>query len=335
MAASISFILSGEILAESVEYKIKNGVLRGKLKGVELKTKLKIKIAKNAGFCFGVRRAIDLTEKTADKECKVYTLGPVIHNPQEVKRLEKKGVKTLKDPKKVKSGSIILRTHGIPFSLHKKLEENKNINVIDAACPFVKRAQNTVKQLSTDIKSKDKTIIVVGEKIHPEVIALVSYGNGRCVVVENVKEARKFKGSGDLNIVSQTTQTPRNFDSIVKVLKKRYKTKVYNTICRATLDRQKAAEKLANNVNLMIVIGGKNSGNTTRLAQICSAKTETYHIETAGSVKEKWFKNINSVGLTAGASTPDWIIKEIEMRIREIGAKRPHNFISADIKSSK
>jgi 4-hydroxy-3-methylbut-2-enyl diphosphate reductase len=296
---------------------------------VKLKTKLRVKIAENAGFCFGVRRAIDLTEKTAGKESKVYTLGPVIHNPQEVKRLEKKGIKTLKDPKKVKNGSIILRTHGIPFNLHKRLEENKNINVIDAACPFVKRAQNTVKRLSTDIKSKDKTIIVVGERVHPEVIALVSYGNGKCIVVENVKEAQKFRGRGDLNIVSQTTQTPENFNNIVEVLKKRYRTKVYNTICKATLDRQKAAEKLAKSVDLMIVIGGKNSGNTTRLAQICSEKTKTYHIETACSMKEKWFKNINSVGLTAGASTPDWIIKEIEMRIKEVGAKRHLEFISA------
>jgi 4-hydroxy-3-methylbut-2-enyl diphosphate reductase len=294
---------------------------------VELETKVRIKIAENAGFCFGVRRAINLTEKTAGRESKVYALGPVIHNPQEVKRLEKKGIKTLKDPKKVKSGFIILRTHGIPFNLHKRLEENKSINVIDAACPFVKRAQNTVKRLSTDIKSKDKTIIVVGEKIHPEVVALVSYGNGKCIVVENIKEAQKFRSRGDLNIVSQTTQTPENFNSIVKVLKKRYKTKVYNTICKATLDRQKAAEKLAKNVDLMIVIGGKNSGNTTRLAQICSEKTKTYHIETACSIKEKWFKNVNSVGLTAGASTPDWIIKEIEMRIKEVIAKRHFEFI--------
>jgi 4-hydroxy-3-methylbut-2-enyl diphosphate reductase len=294
---------------------------------VALETKVRIRIAENAGFCFGVRRAINLTEKTADKESKVYALGPVIHNPQEVKRLEKKGIKILKDPKKVKSGSIILRTHGIPFNLHKRLEENKNINVIDAACPFVKRAQNTVKRLSTDIKSKDKTIIVVGEKIHPEVVALVSYGNGKCIVVENIKEAQKFRSRGDLNIVSQTTQTPENFNSIVRVLKKRYKTKVYNTICKATLDRQKAAEKLAKSVDLMIVIGGKNSGNTTRLAQICSEKTKTYHIETAYSIKEKWFKNVDSVGITAGASTPDWIIKEIEMRIKEVIAKRHFEFI--------
>jgi len=281
-----------------------------------LKAKLEIKIADNAGFCFGVRRAIDLAEKTADRERSVCTLGPIIHNPQEVKRLEKKGIKTLRDLKRLKTGFVILRTHGIPFDLHKKLENNRNINIIDATCPFVKRAQNIVKQLGAGFK--DRTIVVVGEKIHPEVAALISYGNGRCVVIENVNEARNFKSVRDLSIVSQTTQTPENFENIVKVLKKRHRIEVYNTICKATLDRQKSAEKLAENVDLMIVIGGKNSGNTTRLAQICSAKTNTYHIETSESIEEEWFENVARVGLTAGASTPDWVIKEIETKIKEI-----------------
>jgi len=289
---------------------------------MHLNGKLEIKIADNAGFCFGVRRAINLAEKTVTKERKVYTLGPIIHNPQEVERLEKKRIKTLDDIKKLKSGSVILRTHGIPFDLHKKLENNKNINIIDAACPFVKRAQAIIRQLSADAKSKNKTIVIVGERVHPEVVALISYANGgKCVVVENVREAQDFKYIGDLNIVSQTTQTPENFESIVKVLKKYHKVKVYNTICKATFDRQKSAEELAKSVDLMIVIGGKNSGNTTRLAQICSAKTNTYHIETVNSIKEKWFENVKSVGLTAGASTPDWIIKEIETKVKEISVK--------------
>ncbi|MDR3257101.1 MAG: 4-hydroxy-3-methylbut-2-enyl diphosphate reductase [Endomicrobium sp.] len=281
----------------------------------------KIKIADKAGFCFGVRRAIDLAEKTVAKEQKVYTLGPIIHNPQEVQRIKNKGIEILKDPKRIKSGSVILRTHGIPLNIHKQLEENININIIDATCPFVKRAQDIVKRLSTDKKSKDKIIIVVGEKVHPEVVALVSYGNGNCVVIENVKEAQDFKGNSDLSIVSQTTQAPKNFDNIVKTLKERYKVKIFNTICKATFDRQKAAEKLAKNVNLMIVIGGKNSGNTTRLAQICSDKTKTYHIETVDDIKERWFKNVNSIGLTAGASTPDWIIKDVERKVKEFDAK--------------
>ncbi|GHT40817.1 4-hydroxy-3-methylbut-2-enyl diphosphate reductase [Endomicrobiia bacterium] len=287
--------------------------------------RFKIKIAKNSGFCFGVRRAIGLVEKATREKPRVYTLGPIIHNPQEVKRLEKRGIKILKDSKRIKEGSIILRTHGIPFELHRKLEANKTINIIDATCPFVKRAQNIVKQLSADVKSEDEKIILVGEKVHPEVVALVSYGNDKCVVIENSKEAGRFEWSGGLNIVSQTTQTPKNFDSTVKVLKKRHKVKVYNTICKATLERQKSAKKLAGTVDLMIVIGGKNSGNTTRLTQICGAKTKTYHVETTDDLKEQWFKKIENVGLTAGASTPVWIIKDIENRVKEIGLKHQVN----------
>lgn len=273
----------------------------------------KIKIADKSGFCFGVRRAISLAEKTADLHKKVYTLGPVIHNPQEVERLEKRGIKTLKNPKRVKEGVIILRTHGIPRQLHKELKKKKDIEIIDATCPFVKRAQDIVKELS----GRGEAIVIVGEKVHPEVVALVSYGNGNCAVVENLKEAKKLKISGCVNIVSQTTQTPENFDSIVKYLKKRYKIKVFNTICRATFDRQSSAEKLAGTAELMIVIGGKNSGNTTRLAEICCAKTKTYHIETAGDLKKSWFKGKNTIGLTAGASTPYWIIKQVQGRVKE------------------
>jgi 4-hydroxy-3-methylbut-2-enyl diphosphate reductase len=286
----------------------------------------KIKIADKSGFCFGVTRAISLAEKTADSNRKVYTLGPIIHNPQEVKRLEKKGIKILKDPNKVKDGIIILRTHGIPLALHNKLEKKKNIDIIDATCPFVKRAQDIVKELSSS-DSKDETIVIAGEKVHPEVIALVSYGNGKCVVVENAQEAKKLKTKGSLNIVSQTTQTPENFNGIVNCLKKRYKVKVHNTICKATFDRQEAAEKLAKTVDLMIVIGGKNSGNTTRLAQICAAKTKTHHIETVEDIKTGWFKNVRRIGLTAGASTPGWIVKQVKEDIeRQLGVR---NFVTS------
>ncbi|MDR2066658.1 MAG: 4-hydroxy-3-methylbut-2-enyl diphosphate reductase [Endomicrobium sp.] len=280
---------------------------------------LKIKMAKNAGFCFGVRRAIEIAEKTLKNRSKVYTLGPIIHNPQEVKRLEKQGIKTLKSVSRIRDGYVILRTHGIPFDLHKKLNENKNINVIDSTCPFVKRAQDVVRELSNNETAENLNIIIVGEKIHPEVVALVSYGNKKCVVIETPQEAKMFKGSKNLSIVSQTTQTSENFNNIVNILSKNYKIAVYNTICKATLDRQQSAEELACSVDLMIVIGGKNSGNTTRLAQICSCKTRTYHIETFKDLKKSWFENISTVGLTAGASTPDWIIKDVEIKVKEIG----------------
>jgi 4-hydroxy-3-methylbut-2-enyl diphosphate reductase len=281
---------------------------------------LKIKIAKNAGFCFGVRRAIKIAEKTLKDKAKVYTLGPIIHNPQEVRRLEKQGIETLNSISRIKEGTLILRTHGVTLDLYKKFN-NKNINVIDSTCPFVKRAQDVIRKLSSDEMTKDSAIVIVGEKIHPEVIALISYGNKKCIVIETPEEAKAFKDDRSLNIVSQTTQIFKNFNNIVNILSKKHKISMYNTICEATLDRQKSAEKLANSVDLMIVVGGKNSGNTTRLAQICSCKTKTYHIETFKDLKRSWFKNISTIGLTAGASTPGWIIKDIELKIKEISEK--------------
>jgi 4-hydroxy-3-methylbut-2-enyl diphosphate reductase len=275
---------------------------------------VEVKTAANAGFCFGVKRAIDLVEKTLNEKSEVYTLGPIIHNPQEVKRLKEKGVKILNDIDCVKSGCIILRTHGISLELRNRLEKDKTLYIIDATCPFVKKAQDIIKNLS----SQETIIIIVGENSHPEVEALVSYGAGKCVVIESPKEALEFKGIGELNIVSQTTQTPQNFNVIVEILKKRFKVNIYNTICKATLERQESAEKLAKKVDLMIVIGGKNSGNTTRLAEICKAQTETYHIETIDELDDKWFNNIKTVGLTAGASTPDNIIKSVQRRLGEI-----------------
>ncbi|MDR2818400.1 MAG: 4-hydroxy-3-methylbut-2-enyl diphosphate reductase [Endomicrobium sp.] len=275
---------------------------------------VEIKTAANSGFCFGVKRAIGLVEKTLNEKPEVYTLGPIIHNPQEVKRLKEKGVKILNDIDCVKSGCIILRTHGISLELLNRLEKDKTLYIIDATCPFVKKAQDIIKNLS----SQETTIVIVGENSHPEVEALVSYGAGKCVVIENPREALEFKGIGDLNIVSQTTQTPQNFNVIVEILKKRFKVNIYNTICEATLERQESAKKLAKKVDLMIVIGGKNSGNTTRLAEICKAQTKTYHIETIDELDAKWFNNIKTVGLTAGASTPDNIIKSVQRRLGEI-----------------
>ncbi len=276
--------------------------------------KNKIKIAKSSGFCFGVKRAIELAEKVAEKNGKVYTFGPLIHNPQEVKRLAAEGIKVVEDYSKIKTGIIVLRTHGIEQEIHEKLSKRKNIKVIDATCPFVKRAQEIVKKLS----GISDQIVIVGEKTHPEVIALVSYGKGRCVVVEDKKDVKKIKKTPVIHIVSQTTQSPKQFASIVELIAKISKVKIYNTICRATFDRQGSAEKLAKLVDIMIVIGGKNSGNTRRLYQICSQKVKTYHIENVEEIKKSWFNSSNKVGITAGASTPNWIIENIKRRIVDI-----------------
>ncbi|MDR3049703.1 MAG: 4-hydroxy-3-methylbut-2-enyl diphosphate reductase [Elusimicrobiota bacterium] len=279
-----------------------------------------ITIAKKAGFCFGVRRAIKLAEEAVLQNKTVSVIGPIIHNPQEVKRLENLGIKTLKKPP-TKSGILILRTHGIPLSLHKTLKKKKNIEIIDAVCPFVKRAQKIV----SDLAKKKESIIIVGENDHPEIIALRSYADNKCIVIENPHEAKKIKVSGKLNIVSQTTQSLENFDKIVKIIKGRNEAKVFNTICKATFDRQNAAFELAKSADLMIVIGGKNSANTARLAQICKKNAQTKHIESANDLKKEWFKNKNNICLTAGASTPDWIIKEAKLKIEKFINIRARN----------
>lgn len=275
---------------------------------------VKITVAKSAGFCFGVKRAIDLAQDIASKNSDVYTFGPLIHNPQEVARLEKENIKVIEDYSKIDKGVLVLRTHGIPLDIYENLSKKQNIKIVDAACPFVKKAQDIIKELSKD----SEQIVIVGEKKHPEVVALVSYGKGKCLVVEDKEDVKNVKKTDIIYIVSQTTQSPKKFEEIVDEISKISQVKVFNTICRATFDRQSAAAKLAKEVDVMIVIGGKNSGNTTRLYQICSNITKTYHIENVDEIETDWFNNIETVGITAGASTPDWIIKNIKGRIKEI-----------------
>ena len=274
----------------------------------------KITVAKSAGFCFGVKRAIDLAQDIASKNNDVYTFGPLIHNPQEVARLEKENIKVIEDYSKIDKGVLVLRTHGIPLDIYENLSKKENIKIVDAACPFVKKAQDIIKELSND----SEQIVIVGERKHPEVVALVSYGKGKCVVVEDQKDIKNVKKTDIIYIVSQTTQSPKKFEEIVNEISKISQVKVFNTICRATFDRQSAAEKLAKEVDVMIVIGGKNSGNTTRLYQICSKITKTYHIENVDEIEPAWFEKVETVGITAGASTPDWIIESIKGRIKEI-----------------
>ena len=275
---------------------------------------VKITIAKSAGFCFGVKRAIDLAQDIASKNKEVYTFGPLIHNPQEVERLEKENIKVIEDFSKIKEGVLVLRTHGIPLDIYENLSKKENIKIVDAACPFVKKAQDIIKELSKD----SEQIVIVGEKKHPEVVALVSYGKGKCIVIEDKKDVKNVKKTYIIYIVIQTTQITKKFEEIVNEISKISQVKVFNIICRATFDRQSAAEKLAKEVDVMIVIGGKNSGNTTRLYQICSNITKTYHIENVDEIEPAWFEKVETVGITAGASTPDWIIESIKGRIKEI-----------------
>jgi 4-hydroxy-3-methylbut-2-enyl diphosphate reductase len=274
----------------------------------------KIIIARSAGFCFGVRRAIDLAEKTVRRRRRVYTLGPLIHNPQEVRRLSANGIRAIKDPARLKGATLILRTHGIPAPLMEKLRRQK-ITIVDATCPFVKRAQDIVKRLSADGRQP----LIVGETTHPEVVALVSYGGDRCAVVENKAAMKGIRMDARVGIVSQTTQTPENFRQVLAQVRRRCPAvQVYNTICRATMDRQAEARALARKVDCLFVVGGKNSGNTRRLAEIGGRFTKTYAIETASEIRPRWLRGAARIGITAGASTPDWIIHDVKDKIISI-----------------
>ena len=277
---------------------------------------MEIVIAKTAGFCFGVKRAIDIAFKIArEKRQGIYTLGPIIHNPQVVERLEDKGIipiENIDTKKDIKA--LIIRTHGIPLELSKKIS-SRGCEIIDATCPFVKKAQYYAKLL----KEKGYQVVILGEKNHPEVKSLMSYADEGVIVVDGKAPLPKLKNK--TGIVVQTTQPLDALKRVISdAIEHAKEIKVYNTICNSTALRLKETEKMAAKVDVMFVIGGKNSANTTQLTRLCeSLSVPTHHIETASEIRKGWMKKAKRIGLTAGASTPDWIIKEVENRIRDIG----------------
>ncbi len=275
---------------------------------------MRLIFAKNLGFCSGVRRAISLAQSIPTRDSKkrtvatpVYTLGPLIHNPQEIGRLERLGIKAISGLNQIKTGTLIVPSHGLPQPILKKIEKTR-LKLIDATCPFVKRAQLLAKSLH----EKGYHVIIAGQKSHPEVISLLSFANGEASVVETLGDVEKINTSKKIGVISQTTQSVESFEKIVKKLKiKIKKPKIHNTICKETSQRQKEAKRLAEKSDLMIVIGGKNSANTTRLCNICKKVTRTYHIELPEELRPGWFNKKGVVGITSGTSTPDWIIKSV------------------------
>jgi 4-hydroxy-3-methylbut-2-enyl diphosphate reductase len=277
---------------------------------------MEIMTAKTAGFCFGVKRAIDIAFKIASEKRKgIYTLGPIIHNPQVVDKLKEKGIIPIENIKAKKNiRALIIRTHGIPLKLSKEISL-KGYEIIDATCPFVKKAQYYAKLLSEE----GYQVIILGEKNHPEVKSLMSYVIDNAIVIDGKTSLPKLRSR--VGIVVQTTQP---LDVLKKVLSEAIvhakEIKVYNTICNSTALRLKETENMANKVDVMFVVGGKNSANTTQLTKLCkSLSVPTHHIETSSEIRKDWIEKAKKVGITAGASTPKWIIKEVEKRIRYIG----------------
>lgn len=277
---------------------------------------MEVILAKHAGFCFGVKRATQLAFDAAGKGGDTYTLGPIIHSPQVVQRLEDMGVKLVEDVGEIKNGStVIIRSHGVAAE---ELEAavRADLAIVDATCPFVKKAQEHVATLSKE----GYDVVVVGDAVHPEVQGIVSYATGRVYVVSSGKDVDRLPRMAKMGVVAQTTQSFEHLNEVVTAcLARGGETRVYNTICDATAVRQEETKKLAGEVDCMIVIGGFNSANTRRLAQICrELLPRTHHIETAGQIDPSWFDGVERVGVTAGASTPKWLIDEVTERISAI-----------------
>jgi len=271
--------------------------------------------AKRAGFCFGVKRAMDITFGIARKHGEgTFTLGPIIHNPQVIKKLEEEGVYAI-GTDEVDRGvikTLIIRTHGIPRQLYDNISA-KDFRIIDATCPFVKKAQHYAALLN----ESGYQVVILGDRHHPEVQGLMSFAGEDTVVVDGNTVPRGLKSK--VGVIVQTTQPVDALKKLLSAIVEHVKEiKVYNTICNSTALRLKETEKMARKADVVIVVGGKNSANTTQLASLCKAiSVPTYHIETSEEIEDDWFRNAKCVALTAGASTPDWIISEVEKRIRD------------------
>lgn len=265
---------------------------------------MQIRVGGYSGFCFGVRRAINIADVTL-KELKtsgnIYSLGPIIHNPQVVEELFKKGLQVVSNIKEIKNGTVIISSHGAPWDVIKYIKKKK-IKIIDATCPFVKKAQKIVR----DLKSQGYDVFIIGDNKHPEVKALKSL-------------TAKHRNTGRIGIVSQTTQNKDNYlKEILNILKGNFsEARIFNTICSDTSRRQALTKGLLKKCDLMIIIGGKNSANTRRLWQICKESgVESLHIETESELREQYFTGKKCVGIVSGASTPDSMVKKTVNRIK-------------------
>jgi len=281
-----------------------------------------IEIAEYSGYCFGVKRAITITEKTINKykktNGKIYTLGEIIHNSGVVKELSKKGLSVAKDEKEITPGNVlIVRSHGMSPVLLEKIK-SKNVKIVDATCPFVKKAQSKAKYLSQN----GYFVVIIGNKNHPEIKGIKEHveDSNCCMVIENAEEVSKLRKKKRIGVVVQTTQTSENFESIAcRILEKAKEILIENTICSITKNRQNSARKLAKKTDVMIVVGGKRSANTTHLAEISKKyNTGTYHIENFKEINAEWFNGAKKVGIVGGASTPMKDIVDVKKIIEKI-----------------
>lgn len=283
---------------------------------------MEVNVAKTAGFCFGVKRAVDQVYEQTEKEKgkKIYTYGPIIHNEEVVKDLRSRGVEVIHSEEELAAlteGIVIIRSHGVPKRIYDLLEERK-LQYVDATCPFVKKIHNIVKKASEE----GSHVIIIGNPEHPEVQGIMGWSLLPVTVIQDAEEAEQLSLPEEqkICIVSQTTFNYNKFKDLVEIIsKKRYDISVLNTICNATKERQTEAKSIAKGVDAMIVIGDKHSSNTQKLFEICKkACNNTYYIQTLDDLDMNQLRSVETVGITAGASTPNNIIEEVQNNVRII-----------------
>ncbi|HEY7624687.1 MAG TPA: 4-hydroxy-3-methylbut-2-enyl diphosphate reductase [Candidatus Limnocylindria bacterium] len=277
---------------------------------------MEVLLARENGFCFGVKKAVELTEAAAESGRPVHNLGQVVHNPKISERLAARGVKVIKDPAEASEGIVVIRAHGIPPETRAKIE-SQGLECIDATCSLVLRAQRFTKQLADE----GYTVIILGTPEHPEVVGLRGFAPA-ATVVETEEEWSKLPRMKKAGVVSQSTQPPWAFKALVAhVSEIAQETKVFNTVCPVTVKRQHAASELAEQVKTIIVVGGKNSANTRELVNLAKMQgRNAYHIESADELQPEWLRGEDRVGLIGGCSTPMDTLLDVKERAETLAA---------------
>ena len=276
---------------------------------------MEVILAKTAGFCFGVKRAVDTVYKEAGKK-NVYTYGPIIHNSEVVNDLKKKGVEVINSREELEAleeGTVIIRSHGVAREIYDLIHE-KGLKLVDATCPFVRKIHKIVEKAGND----GDQVIIVGSEHHPEVQGIKGWCTGEVHIISDAEQFEGINLNKPTTLVSQTTFNYKKFQDLVeKFEKKGYDILVLNTICNATQERQVEARRIASEVDAMIVIGGRHSSNTQKLYEICQKECKnTYFIQSLGDFNPECVNSVRSVGITAGASTPNQIIEEVHTNVR-------------------
>ena len=283
-----------------------------------------IRVAPSAGFCMGVKRAVDLVLDLARKKGgeKIFTYGPLIHNPQTVELLKRRGIIAINNEKELenlpKGALIVIRAHGIPPAERNRLKE-RGLKIVDATCPRVGKVQGIIKKYAL----RDYLVVIAGDKAHPEVVGLLGYAGNNGLVIERLEDVETIPVDRPICVVSQTTQNHEKYESLVAAIKARFpEAIVFDTICDSTERRQKEVEELARDMDATVIVGGRNSANTRHLATLAArAGKPVYHVETASELPLNQLKRAENIGISAGASTPNWIIERV---IEAISSHRPH-----------